>query len=326
MVYLEMLKSLSKLTQVYDNFLNYPEKESDCVELWWGNPSVWQWSRKSKYKIGYALSESESLQREGREKAIENLKKCDLLICPSEYSTRAYKETPTDLLIKIVPLGYNSEIFSYVDRSWKGSLKVLLAGAAQMRKGTDLGIDGFIRAFGKRKRFQLTVWSPVKTPMLTQLKEEYKSIENIIFDEKQYENPVGVYSRHHVLLHSHLSEGFGLIPLEAMATGMSVLMSRVSSPMDYFNKNVGYWIEMSENYVPVRACLKDTNGFWRMPSIDSIAGNLKFIARHRDEAKAKGRLASEYVKQYTWENTAKKLIQLIQGEFNVDIGYGSSSL
>jgi len=314
---LAILESISKIEPVYDNFLHFPDNEKDCIEVWWGDPSVWSWSNKSAYKVGYALSESESLKRDGREKALENLKRCDLLLCPSEYSSRAYKESPIDVPIRIVPLGYNPDVYTWYARDWSRELKVLLAGSAQMRKGTDLGIEGFLRAFGKRKRFSLTVWSSVKTPMREQLKLEYGKAENVTFDDTEYENPMSVYSRHHILLHPHLSGGFELIPIEAMASGMCAMVSRVSSPMEYFNKDIGYWIEMSENYVPVRACLSDTAGFWRVPDVDNISETLKYIAKNMDTAKAKGEYASRYIQKYTWENTVKKLIQVIKEESDV---------
>lgn len=325
-VYLELLKALREHTQVFDNFANYPLKESDCTEVWWGDPSQWKWSRKSKYKIGYALSEAESLRSEERELALKNIAKCDILICPSEYSSRAYYESPLDLPIRIVPLGYNPEQYFFTNRDWNGQLRVLLAGAAQIRKGSDLGIMGFIRAFGKSDRFHLTVWSSVKTPMREELKTEYGRIPNITFDDTNYDNPMEIYSKHHILLHPHLSEGFGIIPIEAMATGMCVLLSRVSSPMEYFSNKVGYWIEMSEDYVPIRHCLNDTNGFWRVPSVDSISERLKDISKHREDAQTKALLATPWAKKYTWEQTARKLLQAIREGSNADIGNDRSSL
>ena len=324
-MYLELLKALRKLTRVYDNLADYPPKESDCVEMWWGDPSEWKWSRKSKYKIGYALSEAESLKSEGRELALKNITKCDILICPSEYSSRAYYESPLDVPIKIVPLGYNPERYFLANRDWNGQLKVLLAGAAQIRKGSDLGIMGFIRAFGKSDRFHLTIWSSVKTPMREELKTEYGSISNITFDDTSYDNPMEIYSKYHILLHPHLSEGFGIIPIEAMATGMCAMLSRVSSPMEYFNNEIGYWIEMSEDYIPIRNCLEETNGFWRVPSVDSIVERLKDISRHIEEAQARGLLATTWVKKYTWEQTAKGLLKVLEG-MDVNVSANSSDI
>lgn len=326
MVYLELLRSLSKLMPVYDNFIKFPKDTADCIEVWWGDPSVWEWSRESEIKIGYALSEAESLLTKGRKETLENISKCDMLICPSEFSTRAYKESPIDVPIRVVPLGYNPDSFPYMARSWVAPIRVLLAGSAQMRKGTQQGIDGFLRAFGTRSKFQLTVWSSVKTPLREQLKNDYASMPNIIFDDGQYDNPNEVYNKHHILLHPHLSEGFGIIPIEAMSNGLVVLLSRVSSPMEYFSKDVGYWIEMSEDYVPVRECLENTNGFWRLPDVASIAQNLKYIASHRGEAKKKTFVANDWVKQWTWDESAKKLISLIKEEFDADFGDDRSGI
>jgi glycosyltransferase involved in cell wall biosynthesis len=103
-----------------------------------------------------------------------------------------------------------------------------------------------------------------------------------------------------------------MIP-EAMATGMCCLVSRCSAPMEYFSSEYGYWIEMSERYAPVSDCLPDTQGVWRLPSVESLAKAMRRVYMNRKEAQAKGRLASEYARdELTWEHTAKGIVHTIE--------------
>ena len=142
----------------------YPP-EGDYVELWWGNPAEWEWSGADSLKVGMALSEARSLQAEGREKAIANLKRCHLLICPSHAASLAFYELPLTCPIEVAHFGVDPDEMRFVDRDFKGKLRFLLAGAAQYRKGTNIAIEAFIQAFKWRHSVELVVWSSVKTPM-----------------------------------------------------------------------------------------------------------------------------------------------------------------
>ena len=262
-----------------------------------------------------AVSEAESLLAKDRIKIIENVGRADLLICPSEFSTRAYLEAPIDIPVDVVPLGVDVEAMPYIKRRWgyQHEMRFLLAGAAQFRKGTWLGIEAFLRAFGRFSLAHLTVWSSTKTPMLAELQAEYNGVKKITFDDRHYKTPLEVFARHHVLVSPHLSEGFGLVIPEAMSTGMPVIMSRVSSPREFFSVEHGSWIEMSEDYAPVNKCLEGTAGFWRLPCIDSAASAMRDMNRFRGLAKDKGKRASEYVKDnLTWAHTASGIIKTIE--------------
>ncbi len=289
-----------------------PDNPEDYIELFWGNAAEWNWSdKKVKARVGFAVSESECLPHDDKPKILSNLKQCDLLLCASEFSSRAYLESPINCPIQIVPLGIDPIEMKFVNRDWSGTLKFLIAGAAQFRKGTWLGIEGFIRSLSWLTNAELTVWSSVKTPDREILKQRYKH-KKIIFDDRSVKSASEVYAEHHILVSPHLSEGFGLQPLEAMATGMPCLVSRCSSPMEYFNDRFGAWIEMSDDFAPVNKCLKNTNGFWRLPDIDSIASGVKTAYKNRDKWQEKGVVASGYVMDnFTWDMTAKKIIDKI---------------
>ncbi len=98
------------------------------------------------------------------------------------FSANAYMECPANLHICIVPLGVDVQEMQYIEREWARTLKFLVAGAAQYRKGTWLAIEAFLDAFKRRDKASLTVWSSVKTPELMRLQEEYGVHKKITFD------------------------------------------------------------------------------------------------------------------------------------------------
>ena len=225
---------------LFDDYMSEPDNPDEYVELWWGNPADWSWSNNDvQLRVGMCVSEAESLLLDRRSKAIANLKRCDMLICPSNFSARAYRESPVgEIPITVVPLGVESTAFEYVKRDWKGNLIYLMAGAAQSRKGTWLGIEGFLKAC-HRKRAKLVIWSSVMTPEREALKREYAKNDKIVFDDRVLESPYEVYTASHIIISPHLSEGFGLcvagdtllttlhgmIPIKQVVVGDFVLAS-----------------------------------------------------------------------------------------------------
>ena len=289
-----------------------PPKEK-CIEFWWGNPADWKWNSKRVGKrVGYCLSEVSSLPAENRDRAIENLKKCELIICTSEFSTRAYKELPLDMPIEVAWLGVDTDELHFVNRDWRKPLKFLLAGAAQFRKGTWIGIGAFVEFNKVCKDSSLTVWSSTNTPDRISYELEYVYHNDIIFDSVPRNSPMEVYKDHHILLSPHLSEGFGLTIPEAMSTGMPCMVSRVSSPREFFNSKYGWWIEMSDMYAPVSRCLENVSGVWKLPDRESLITDMKMAYDDREFCKNKGKFGSKFVRDnLTWEHTAKRIMDII---------------
>ena len=82
---------------------------------------------------------------------------------------------------------------------------------------------------------------------------------------------------------------------------------------------------MSEEYAPVFPCLPETNSYWRLPDVNSLGECMANAFDSREDAKEKGKLGSEYVKDFlTWDicvTQIKKIIKEVVDENN----YSNSS-
>ncbi len=289
-----------------------PENPEEYVELWWGDPQFWTWNRvMSKARIALCLSEAHSIRSEGKKNVIKNLSRADAIICPSHFATTAFMEAPIDVPIYVVNFGIKPDEFRYVDRDWDGCLNFLHAGVIQYRKGSWMVPEAFIMSL-EGKDAKLTIASPRSSPMFTQMQMEYGRHQQIEFICNRSESACSLYFNNHIYVSPHLSEGFGLMPVEAMATGMAGLIARCSSPREYFSTQYGMWIEMSENYAPVDACLPDTTGFWRLPDVGSLADAMTESYRNKEDMKRRGIAASKYVREnMTWNHTINGIKQII---------------
>jgi glycosyltransferase involved in cell wall biosynthesis len=291
-----------------------PDEPEDYIELWWGDPQFWRWSDLPvKARVSLALSEARSILFKGRDAVISNLQRSDLIICPSESATIAFAEAPIDTPIRVSPFGVDPREFPYMKRDWDGRLQFLHAGVTQFRKGSWMVPEAFVAAFKPTDNVQLVMAAPRSSPMFTRLKGEYSKQPNVYFYNGREDSLAPLYEKSHIYVSPHLSEGFGLMPLEAMATGMPCIMARCSSPREYFSKENGWWIEMSDEYAPVTACLPDTGGFWRLPDIKSLIANMRRAYMSRQECEKRGKDASEFTHNcMTWKLTAMSIVEHIK--------------
>ena len=300
------------------HFTGDPPNPKEYIELWWGDPQFWEWSKyKVKGRVALALSEAHSILKQGRENVINNLNEADVIICPSQFASTAFMEAPIDKPIRIAFFGVAPDEFKYIDRDWSGNIKFLHGGVSQFRKGSWLVPEAFLKCYNQVGNVELTIATPKVTPMFAQMKLEYGSHPNIHFISNIQDSASKLYENHHVYISPHLSEGFGLMIPEAMATGMPCLVSRCSSPREYFSSEYGWWIEMSELYASVEQCLPDTAGFWRIPDVNSLVENMIECAISKKEAEEKGKKASDYVlNNLTWLHTIKKIKSIIKEFIN----------
>jgi len=308
--------------EVYSDITKPPTDPEEYVEFWWTDPAVWSWSPlPTLFRVGYALSEAHSLLKAQKNAIIRNVACCDLLICPTRFAATAFLEAPLDVPIEIVPFGVDPAVVYPVERVWDSTVfRYLHMGVAQFRKGSYMVPEAFIKAFGSKAGVHLTISSFRSTEEGENLEKEYKSHPCIKFYNTCHSTPMSMYEGHHVLVSPHLSEGFGLCVPEAMATGMACLVARHSAPLEFFSSKYGWWIKMSEDYVPVSKALTDTPGFWRLPDIESLVELYRYTFAHRQECKGKGEAASSYVLQnLTWRQTAAKIVDVIQRYCTVQV-------
>jgi len=292
-----------------------PPPDDDIIEMWWCDPKHWDWSglRRVKCKVGIALSEARSILKEGRQDVIDNINECDFLICPSQHATTAFKEAPIDVPIHIIPFGVDDTQYHYIQRDWTGTLRFLHLGNAQFRKGSWLVPEAFIAAFRKTDAVHLTIACFLgNSTMYAELEREYGRHPQITFTTRVAKSPIEYYRDHHIIVSPHLSERFGLIPFEGMATGMAGMVARCSSPSEFFTDEHGWWINMSEEYAPVSRCLPKTAGYWRVPDVHSLASIMRYANGQRMEAQRKGQVASAYVlANLTWRGMTGEVLKLL---------------
>lgn len=196
-----------------------------------------------QYKIGYTAWESTELKPGWKDAMIA----VDQLWATSTWTANVFKETTGREDIHVYPHGIDSS-WSPVKRSQNGPFRFLHVGEPQARKNGQSVVDAFIKLFGNNPEYQLIlkctninttrVFNPDGS-ILGGPDGKYQNIK-ILTDKFSHDMMVQLFHKCNALIYPTTGEGFGFIPLQALATGMPVA---TTTPWAEYNKFITVPVE-----------------------------------------------------------------------------------
>lgn len=208
--------------------LGHTVKPSDAdadVEIWFDQPSFWDFS-DGPYRIGYHPWESTLLQpantpNGGPRAWADIMNECDEIWTPSPLIADWYRRfNNITVPVHVYEHGVDP-IWTPIKRErGDGLFKFLHVGAEANRKGAKEAMVGYRSSFAERRGKDVILnmkmisegWSIGQLPGINYI--------NKMFD---IEELVDLFHDNHVFLYPSWGEGFGLNPLQALATGMPTI-------------------------------------------------------------------------------------------------------
>jgi glycosyltransferase involved in cell wall biosynthesis len=196
------------------------------VQLNFAQPEHFKMHR-NQYQIGYTPWESTKIPDRWR----IMLEACDEVWTTSEWCANIFEENGFKNT-KIYAHGIE-DIWTPKRRTDDGVIKFLHIGEPAPRKAGQMVVDVFTQLFGNDPRYSLTIKAYHNNT--TRIYNNYLDKEilglphnmfnniNLITDEISDEQLVKLYHDHDVLVYPSYGEGFGFIPLQALATGMPTI-------------------------------------------------------------------------------------------------------
>ena len=196
------------------------------VQLNFAQPEHFKLHR-SQYQISYTPWESTVVPK----RWLETMNLCDEVWTTSNWCANVFEDNGLKN-VKVYPHGI-ADIWKPKRRLESEKIKFLHIGEPAPRKAGQMVVDTFIDLFGDDPRYSLTIKcyndnttrvfnNYIDKNIIGRPNEIYKNIK-IITTDMTDEELVQLYYDHDVLVYPSYGEGFGFIPLQAIATGMPTI-------------------------------------------------------------------------------------------------------
>jgi glycosyltransferase involved in cell wall biosynthesis len=250
-------------------------------------------------------------------------KRCDLVITPSRWTKNAYNQAGVDLdKILVVHHGLHHAFNRHLSlKTVKSNISFLhIAGARDFlgRKGTPELIRAFDDIFSPMREFKsihakLTIRSPdsmhirslldnVKYPHLFEFDVQYEAIHPV--------HMVELLDKFDVVIQPSRAEAFGMVPLEARAMGLPVILTRGHGHLEHICDadtliDVGGETPITVNGIP--------NGSAPSVSVDSIKKAISSFIKNLSEKYSESmQNAKGYYKKWSWKTVTENLKERIE--------------
>lgn len=337
-VRIDSTKPVGWESQVNDAELNMLTKDvsKDRTDVCINLPHTWAYhlSARPKHFVGCVIWEGNKIPEFWLKHLADE--RVNAIICPSSHTRQAIFNTDTNLMtkplsaidnkIRLVPHGVDQAIFNYsgptknkkctffANKGWTNALKD--------RGGLQYIIKAFAEEFSKKDKVKLLVKiNKVYAPNFNVLaaikqlgiKQPKKDRAQVMITETDlpYNRLPELYHQGDCFVSASMGEAFNIPVIEAMSCGLPAIVTNVGGHCDFVNKSNG-WKVKSTPYL-VKDDFQYEGISWAKISQSELRKTMRNVYNlwKKDGLKIKSKGALRTAKRYSWDNAAKKLIEII---------------
>lgn len=260
----------------------------------------------------------------------EAFERADLIITPSQFC-RAMFRAYTDKPIEVVPLGVETDLFTYRKRRYvpgREPFRFLFVGAPNVRKWTVLEqlFAGLIHPLGDAAHLYIKTtgadlgWGVARLAELGRGVERDGDVvhgDGFTLDSRMLSRAelVALYHDAHCFLFPTAGEGWGLPLCEAAATGLPIVASRNTAVTEILSDETAFLIDCEDRAILTQgrsdfSAIKETH--MSVPKLDHMAQLVTRVVSDYHGAQVRGRRASRSMQAYSWDASARKLVDAIR--------------
>lgn len=259
-------------------------------------------------KIIYTMFESDKIPEEWE----DYLCIADKILVPSKWCQKVFDKAGFNA--DVVPLGYDDTIYKPIQRQVKNKHRAVFNflhfNAFNVRKGFMEVFKAFVEEFQPDEPCKLILKTTLDKPPIPL--GEYPNVE-VITGKVDQNKMMKIMARSDAFVFPSRGEGFGMTPLEAMATGLPTIVPNAHGISEYFNSEYMYETTVAETCPGLYHRYKGQDvGNMVICDVKQLRRQMRYLYEHQEQALVIGKKSSEYVKNYTLRKTAEHLNRIIQ--------------
>jgi len=241
----------------------------------------------------------------------------DRLLVPSTFCRESfYNSGVTNTEIDVVNLPVNTEIFTYHKRKFSKPFKFLFISTPVKRKGIDVLIKAFMNIFkgnnDVRLHLHTRTWVANPNPILDEMLKLSMHDNRISwsFDAKDDREISIMLKNHHCLIQPSRGEGFGMVPAQALSTGMPVIATGAHAHLDFLSDENAFLISIKGKEDCNHPFYRE--GQWFIPSQESLEIQMQEVYSKYHYALCKAKQGSIFIQNFSVEHVADKIEDIIK--------------
>ncbi len=261
------------------------------------NPSLVHGFLRGQYRALYTMWETTELP----EKYYRYLDTYDQVIVPCEHNRELFSKYAPN--VSVVPLGVNIDYWKPTPRLANSRFRFHAGGSMWLRKGLDVVVEAFEKA-------GVDAELHIKVPLQRYIPDRQWPSNIIIHTgwmskQEQFD----WFNQADCFIAASRGEGFGLMPLQAMAMGIPTIITPTSGQAQFADLATVVVPVTSENCSGYE--IDSFAGCWDEPDVDALVEALRRVCGDSDGCKAEALGRVNQVARYSWVESCQKLIDVL---------------
>jgi glycosyltransferase involved in cell wall biosynthesis len=288
-------------------------KDLDITQVVYGQGDVF-FKNSGAYKVGYSMLEVTGIPADW----VEQANALDEVWVPSEFNRETFASSGVKRPVHVMPLGVDVNYFHPFISSKRIEDRFVFMSVFEWgeRKAPEVLMHAYNREFSASDDVLLLLKVINTDPAVNierhveamRLADDRAPVVMVLNQNIPSYQMGSIYCSSDCFVLPTRGEGWGMPTLEAMSCGLPTISTLWSAQTEFFNKDVGYPIEV-EKLIPAVAKCPYYEGFeWADPDVDQVASLMRYVYENREEARAKGLRASIWAREnWTWLDAAKRI-------------------